>query len=153
MQAEGYWVRDGHSPPAIDVIATSHVRYLCEHHGEFGFSQEQIEETYRRHGERMGQEGKARDELIKIATTQGWIRARQYRSPRDYWSIQFDRFEERRDSIVSFLRSMIEQQKMSKGDELRLIGFYDGFKRIYSFQEGGVGRFLREQIESDTWAG
>src|SRR5271157_1897236 len=125
MQAKGYWVRDGHSPSTIDVTATSHVRYLCEHHREFGFSQEQIEETYRRHGERTGQEGKARDELIKIATTRGWIRERQYRSPRDYCSVQFDRFEERKETIVFFLRAMIEQHKISKGDELRLIGFYD----------------------------
>jgi hypothetical protein len=127
------------------VTATSHVRYLCEHHREFGFSQEQIEETYRRHGERTGQEGKARDELIKIATTRGWIRARHYRSPRDYWSVQCDRLENRRGAIVSFLRSMIERGKMSKDDELRLICFYDGFERIYSFQEGGVGRFLEKQ--------
>ena len=40
---------------------------------------------------------------------------------------------------------MIKQHKMPEGEELRLIGFHDGFERIYSFQEGGVGRFLEEQ--------
>src|SRR5271157_5216015 len=108
MQAKGYWVRDGHSPSTIDVTATSHVRYLCENHREFGFSQEQIEETYRRHGERMGQEGKARDELIKIASTRGWIRARHYRSPRDYWSVQFDKIELRKAAVALFVKSAIK---------------------------------------------
>jgi len=41
---------------------------------------------------------------------------------------------------------MIEQHKMSELEELRLTGFYDGFRRIYCFQEGGVGRFLEEQL-------
>ncbi len=73
---------------------------------------------------------------------------RQYRSPRDYWSVQFDRFEERREDITSFLKYVTKQGKMSKDDELRLTGFYDGFKRTYSFQEGGADQFLKEHSGS-----
>jgi hypothetical protein len=148
MQAEGYWVGGGHSPSTIDVTATSHVRYLCEHHREFGFSQEQIEETYRRHGERTDQEGKARDELIKIATTRGWIRIRHYTNPRDYWSIQFDKIELRKAGVALFVNSAIKQRRMSETDEIELTGFHGGYKRTYTFQEGGASQFLEEQSRS-----
>ena len=145
MQGAGYWVN---GDQIIDVTFTSHIGHLCDHPSEFGFSEQEVKEAFERHGENLGDEGTAREELIRIATTRGSIRVRHYVSPRDYWSIQFDKIEERRETIVSFFRSMIEQGKMSKNDELRLIGFSDGFEKIYSFQEGGVGRFLGEQSGS-----
>jgi hypothetical protein len=142
MQAQGYWINGNQ---IIDVTFTSHIGYLFDHSEDFGFSRQEVDETFQRHGEKPGEEGRAREELIRRATTRGWIRVRRYVRPRDYWSVQFDKIEERKETIVSFLRSMIEQHKMSKDDELRLIGFRDGFKKICSFQEGGVGRFLEEQ--------
>jgi len=145
MQAQGYWVN---GDQIIDVTLANHIDYLCDHPGEFGFSKHEVGETFQRHREKPGEEGRAREELIKSATTRAWIRVRHYRSPHDYWSVQFDRLEQRRETVVSFFKSMIEQGKVSKDDELRLIGFYDGFERIYSFQEGGVGRFLEEQSGS-----
>jgi hypothetical protein len=144
MQAQGCWVNGNQ---IIDVTFISHIDYLYDHPEDFGFSRQEVDETFQRHREKLGEEGSAREELIKSATKRGWIRVRHYRSPRDYWSVQFDKIEERKEAIVSFLRAMIEQGKMSKSDELRLIGFSDGFEKIYSFQEGGVGRFLEEQAE------
>ena len=120
MRGAGYWVN---GDQIIDVTFTSHIDYLCDHPSEFGFSEQEVKEAFRRHGESFGAEGGARAELIKGATTRGWIRVRHYRSPRDYWSIQFDKVEKQTEAIVSFIKSMIEQGKMSKDDELRMIGF------------------------------
>jgi hypothetical protein len=145
MQGAGYWVN---GDQIIDVTFTSHIDYLRDYSEDFGFSKQEVDETFQRHREKLGVEGRARKELIKRATMRGWIHVRDYRSPQDYWSVQFDRFEERRDAIICFMRAMIEQHKMSEVEELRLTGFNDGFERIYSFQEGGVGRFLEEQSGS-----
>jgi hypothetical protein len=142
MQAQGYWVN---GKQIVDVTSSKHIDYLRDHPEDFGFSKQEIDETFQRHREKLGEEGRAREELIRSATTRGWIRVRRWKSPQDYWSVQFDRFEKRTETVISFFTLMIEQHKMSTDDELRLTGFYDGFEKIYSFQEGGIGRFLEEQ--------
>ena len=111
MQAQGYWVNGNR---IIDVTFTKHIDYLRDHPEEFGFSRQDVKQTFERYGEKFGEKGRAQEELIRSATTRGSIRVRHYRSPRDYWSVQFDRFEERKETIVSFFSSMIEQVKMSE---------------------------------------
>ena len=73
MQGEGYWVN---GDQIIDVTFTSHIGHLCDHASEFGFSEQEVKEAFRRHGENFGAEGGARAELIKSATRRGWIRVR-----------------------------------------------------------------------------
>ena len=87
MQAQGYWVKGNR---VIDLTCRSQIGYLYDHPKDFGFSRLEVEETFQRHRERPGKEGTAREELIKRATTQCWIRVRCYVRPGHYWSIQFD---------------------------------------------------------------
>lgn len=54
---------------------TSHVRAVLDEPERFGFSgKNELREIYRRHGERIGKEGGARAEIIRVATTRGWGR-------------------------------------------------------------------------------
>ncbi len=68
MQGAGYWIN---GDQIIDVTFSSHIDYLSDHPSEFGFSEQEVKEAFRKHGENFGAEGGARAELVKAATTRG----------------------------------------------------------------------------------
>jgi hypothetical protein len=61
MQGAGYWVN---GDKIIDVTFTSHIDYLRDHPENFGFSKQEVDETFQRHREKPSKDGSAREELI-----------------------------------------------------------------------------------------
>jgi len=98
-----YWIdkkgkfaesRDNH---IISIIANPKV---------FGFSLDELKETYKKYDEHFGSEGKARREIIDDAIGRGWIRVRLY--PRTHWSITIARLDKRvRNVITEFAKNLI----------------------------------------------
>jgi len=73
--------------PKGDIIFTgrSHVSIIIKYPEKFGFNREMIEYIYNFYNEKVGTEGKAREQLIIAAIKQGWIRIRRYGDA--FWSI------------------------------------------------------------------
>ena len=57
-------------------VGTSHIAEVIRHPEEFGLSLEEIEKAYRKYGEKLGTEGKARGEILSRIIQEGWIRVK-----------------------------------------------------------------------------
>jgi len=84
----------------------NHIIYIIANPKVFGFTLEQLKETYKKYDEPFGSEGKARREIIDDAIGRGWIRVRLY--PRTHWSITIAKLDKRvRDVITEFFKNVI----------------------------------------------
>lgn len=124
---------------------SSHIRAVLDDPEKFGFeSKEELLAVYRKYGEKIGREGKAREEIIRQATRHGWVRVRHYVGGNDYWSIQVDHFRRRKRTIDTFIDYALGEGVMMIGDELRIVGYDDTTVLSYGFAEGGVKAYLEE---------
>ncbi len=63
----------------------SHISIIIKYPEKFGFTIDKIKEIYDRFNEPMGHEGKAREEIVKLALRRKFVRIRKY--PNKFWSI------------------------------------------------------------------
>ena len=139
----GYWVRNDE---IFDMTSMSHVQFLIERPFLFNLTGKQILAVYKKHGELVGTESKAREELVRTVAESGWIRVRHYTNPKDFWSIQSDDCGRRKKDIRGFLTWALEQRIMQPDSEAQIVGF----NNVADFQEfrwadGGVGRYLSKE--------
>ena len=138
----GYWI---HDHTVYDVTTSTHVRFLIEHTDLFQISMDTIRIIYGLRDEPIGTEGRARDELIKLATTRGWVRIRHYSKPTDYWSIQADSSLKRKQTIKGFIEWALQNSIMMDHDAAVILGFDDPTDRHeYGWESGGVKTYLNE---------
>lgn len=137
-----WFKRKGTAP--LDVSTSTHIAALIESPETFGLTTDEIKQAYASSGERMGSEGKAREELLKRIIMRGWIRVRHYTGGRDYWSFTVNNFRTRRSDLVDFCWWAITEGKMSEHDELFISSYQDERNYQYSFVQGGVKTFLNE---------
>lgn len=121
---EGYWVK---GDTVYDLTTSKHINFIRENPEAFGYTKEELNAIYAKHGEKIGTEGKAREEIIKEVSKMGWLRVRKYRRP-EYWSIQFDNHRRRKKAINNFIEwAMLDSKVMHQYDEIVLIGYDDGY--------------------------
>lgn len=84
---KAYWYKNGklievgkikYKTETTDGIefGKTHIHDLVENPEIFGFTKEQIVSIYKKHGETVGNEGEAREEIMKKVIKNGWIRIR-----------------------------------------------------------------------------
>lgn len=90
MRGKAYYI----SPAGKLVdIPGYHAKAMISKPEKFGLTRKEIEAAYKKYNEKMGIEGKAREELIKSILDKGWIRIREY--PNMYWSVQARQMKKR----------------------------------------------------------
>jgi hypothetical protein len=141
MQGKGFWIKDRD----IFELENSHIRFIAEHAEMFGFEEDEIKREFKKHKEPLYTEGQARKILIKRAAKRGFIRVRHYLSKEDYWAIQCDSFIKRRESIYYFIDYALEKKIMSRHDALKILSYENDLLFEYSWQTGGVSRFLKDK--------
>lgn len=62
-----------------------HIGMIIKQPELFGLTREKINQTYEKYGEKVNQEGDAREEIMVDLMKQGWIRIRKYRN---HYSVQ-----------------------------------------------------------------
>jgi len=62
-----------------------HIGMVIKQPNLFGMTRQTIDQTYERYGEKVNQEGDAREEIMVNLMRQGWIRIRKYRN---HYSVQ-----------------------------------------------------------------
>ncbi|MBN1499698.1 MAG: hypothetical protein JW982_06075 [Spirochaetes bacterium] len=83
---KAYWISpDGN----VITVGTSHIKAVLDSPEVFGFEKQYLYDVFKRHGEKPGLEGRARNEIILQLIKSGWIRMRFYDS-RYSWSITVD---------------------------------------------------------------
>lgn len=137
-----FWMKDDE----IIENDASHIKVITDDPEKFGLTRDYIESVYEKYGEKIGTEGKAREEIIKEASRQGWIRVRHYvNKGGDYWSIQADNIRRRKRQINDFIFWALEQDYMTMNDELVILGYDDERVLRYGFMEGGVKAYMEER--------
>jgi hypothetical protein len=138
----GYWVS---GKKVYDLTACAHVTFIIEHPDLFHLTAEGVNEVYARHNEAVGMEGSARDELVRHAASQGWIRVKHYTEPYDYWSIQCHETGKQRPDVREFITWAIANGIMQENDPAMIIGFKDqGDLHEYKWEDGGIKQFMAE---------
>ena len=69
----------------IVYVGTNHIAYIIRNPEKFWLSIEFIEYVYNHYNERLGMEGKAREQIILSLIDSGWIRIRRYGDR--FWSV------------------------------------------------------------------
>lgn len=99
-------------------VQTNHVADIINNPSKFGVTSEFIKDLYDRHGEPLGVEGNAREELIKLVLQRGWVRIRNYRN---YWSVTVDRLSKKvTGNIRNWVDSFIKDGIMAKYEDIKV---------------------------------
>ena len=101
--SDGFWV----SPygRAVRVSGNTHVADVIAHPDKYGMTLGQIEDIYKKHGEPVGQEGEAREEILVGLIRSGWIRVRNYGNRG--WSVNVARYSDKvKDLITEFFQKL-----------------------------------------------
>ena len=88
---DAYWVSSRGKIYQLDTVGSSdspeehHISFIVNNHNLFGYSFEELQEAFDKYDERElmykdggRREGKARDEIVRKAIKDGWIRIRRY---------------------------------------------------------------------------
>ena len=91
-----YWI----SPKGeiIEVKFGKHIKDVIAFPKKFGFNKEFIENVYNFYNEKMGTEGKAREQLMLTLFNNNWIRIRRYRN---FWSVNVKKLAGKSKSYVT----------------------------------------------------
>lgn len=107
-----YWISPNGKTFDVD---TSHIDFIFENPDLFGTTRKYMEKLYSKYKERLGQEGKAREDIMIEAMKKGWLRARftQNRG----WIIQSYFLNKRnKDNIWDFISYLFNKKKTKKYD-------------------------------------
>ena len=136
MRYHAYWI----SPSGeIMPVETHHVTDFLRYPEVFGLTRDDVLSSYQKYGERLGIEGKAREELILGAMKKGWIRLR-YNQKAQSWTAQLSGFTDRqKEYLVNWCLRMMEGEfgyKVSRLSQIKVISeksdilFYGNFLDI-----------------------
>jgi len=118
-----YWYKNG------KLISTTglHISEIIGNPEAFGLTKKYIEDTYKKYDERMGIEGKAREEIMIEAMKNGWIRIRINRTRSgNNWVIQFADFNKQKKDLKGLIEYfLLDKKEMKKYDIVHFLS-YDG---------------------------
>jgi len=137
----GLWIKS----EELISVPKDHASPILEDPERFGLTQEKIAEIYARHGENPGSEGAARDELIRIATEQGWVRIRRYNDLGTRVIVQGTKIDQCIPSIPAFVSQVLEQIPTQGEISVVISDFAGGDARTFRVGPSGVA----DEIEGD----
>lgn len=132
--AEAWWF---HGEELLESEQT-HIRTVLNTPEKFGYTKQDLIAKYKEHGEKIGQEAKAREQIIKELNTKDWVRVRHYRRPQDYWSLTVGDMDRQWSVIEDFLIYAMEHLGMHLNDQLQIVSTESEQIKVWKFQEGGV---------------
>ena len=128
-----------------------HINDVIRNPDIFGWTTEQINSLYDEHGEKIGQEGDARDNLMTSLLKDGWVRIRVRRN---FYSIQVwdftpSSFNKLESFVSEAITDGIDGQYASENDEAKVNALKTGRMKSLSFDEILKG-YLYESNESSV---
>jgi hypothetical protein len=95
---KAYWIDPRGT---IIPVPLRHINMISADPKKFGVTKEYIDNLYKKHKERPGQEGKARGEIMTTIMKNGWIRLRYI--PNAGWTVQLNKLGKReKDYLFDF---------------------------------------------------
>ena len=137
---EAYWLNP-HG--AIIGIHTTHIDYITSHPSIFNTTKNAILKLYKRFGERLGQEGDAREKLMIGAIKKGWIRIRY--TDRHGWIAQTYSMDKKdKENIWDFVVKMIKTHQDGKYADIIITSIKPSGQIMTSFEDVVKGKLYTE---------
>jgi hypothetical protein len=130
-----YWI----SPRGeILPVTTNHIDIVIKSPAKFGYTTAKIEKIYANHGEHMGQEGDAREEIILDLLNKGFIRIRRYKSQ---YSLNIGKMSKKvKDILFDWASKLLNtgingMKEKDKYMPVKILGFKPNFQKTLTVQE------------------
>lgn len=130
-----YWI----SPRGeVLPVMTNHIDIVIKHPEKFGLTLRKIQDTYDKHGERMGMEGKAREEIIIDLLKKGFVRIRRYRNE---YSLNVGKMSKKiKDILQDWANKLLNtgingMKEKDKYMPIKILGFQDNFQKTVTIQD------------------
>jgi hypothetical protein len=143
-----YWIDPRGNVIPVD---TNHIDVVIRNPETFGLTKEDIEAKYAEYGERMGDEGKAREDIIIDLVKRGWIRIRRYRNRG--WSVNVQRMSKKiKDFLFDWSVKITSPEGLFGLKErdmympVNIISFLDNIQKSHTLKEI-MGSALYEKKE------
>lgn len=134
----GYWLSNTSSIP----VERDHVDAVLAEPERFGLHRDTINQIYRKHGEDIGQEGFARDELMQLAAGNGWIRVRLHANSSSFVLVQGFDVEEQIEAVGSLLCDLVNRDTIASDETVVLSNLRDASTKTVKSVEGGVSAVI-----------
>ena len=133
----------------LPVESVSHIALVTMNPETFGLTRSEIEKVYARHGEALGHEGQAREEILVELVKQGWIWIRAY--PNSCWSVQFSGATPENKAYIRAWARWVLRQGIAEDPYLpvHLVGFSDGFARRVELR--GLANTSMFRVKDGRW--
>lgn len=97
--------------PKGEILYTplTHIQMVIRYPEKFGMNRDFIDHIHMMYGERVGQEGKAREQILLSLFKQGWIRLRRYRQ---FWTINVTSLTSKIKGYIQKWASMLMKGKL-----------------------------------------
>lgn len=127
-----------------------HIRAILEAPEKFGTTRDEVEAAYQKHGEKLGVEGKAREEIILEALKKGFLRIRLY--PNRYWSITTHRWTKKEQRLISrWAEYIIKKMDGDKYMDVQIVVISDGrVIKDFTVQDLWLEQHYEEKDTKDT---
>jgi len=104
----------------VETGARKHINMVIDYPEKFGLTKEYINDIYQKYGEKMGIEGKARNDILTLLIKQGWIRIRLY--PNKFWTVNVPRMNRKvKDYLHDWASKMIDKFSADKFMPVRIM--------------------------------
>lgn len=91
----------------IDCGSRKHIDMIVTYPDKFGLTKQFIDDKYDEYGEKVGIEGKARNDIMVLLIKQGWVRIRRY--PNKFWIIDLYKLNKKmKDRIYDWSVKMLD---------------------------------------------
>lgn len=132
---EAYWIS-----PRGQILPMSkkdkHIAEIIKNPKAFGYTREELQDIYDKYGEKFGNEGKAREEIILSLIRKGWTRIRKYIRP-DRWTVNVVKLTSKVKDILQFW-----------ADKMLSIG-YSKYDDVYIDLPKGKQHFIMQDLAND----
>lgn len=131
---------------AIYEADSTHIADILNHPERYGFTTEELHEMYKANGEKIGMEGKTREDVIKHLNRKNWVRVRHYSRPQDYWSLTVGDYKRQKKNIEDFIFYAIDHLGVTMDDQIQIVSTETNTMESWMWSKGGVRGFLEEMF-------
>lgn len=128
MKYQAYWLNINGTVIPVETI---HITTVIKTPERFGYSLERIHKIYKKNGEPMGHEGRARVEIMSdLIKRKGWIRFR-FKPKEDSWTVELNTLTT---DVMERIKEFFKHSEVvgkSKNADIRITELFhpDGMKR------------------------
>jgi hypothetical protein len=146
-----YWILPKRVNGKLTIkVSTRHINDIIDHPTKFGETKDTVFDAYKKYDERVGIEGKAREEIIERILQRGFARVR-FNMRQQRWSIQVYKLNDKmQDNIFEWAHDAIKQRNVSPESMVYIHSLNDNKMRKYKLKEIMYGKTINENFSLTT---